>query len=135
MAESLSVSIILPQKPEIIFNAWLDSQAHGDFTGSPAKIDPTIGGAFTAWDGYITGVTKEIQPYTKIVQSWRTSEFPDESPNSILTIRFEEIEEGTLLSLDHREIPDGQSEDYRKGWEDYYFSPMVDYFNSHTAVD
>ena len=24
-------------------------------TGSPAKVEPRVGGKFTAWDGYITG--------------------------------------------------------------------------------
>ena len=47
-------------------------------TGSPAIVDPEIGGAFEAWDGYISGRTLSLEPGRRIVQSWRTSEFAED---------------------------------------------------------
>lgn len=72
-----------PAKPADVFAAWLDSVAHGAMTGrGRAKIDPRVGGAHTAWNGYIQGETLELEPGRRIVQSWRTSEFPRHASRS-----------------------------------------------------
>ncbi len=130
MPESLTLSIELPTTPEQLYQAWLDSAGHAAFTGSPAEIDARPGGKFTAWDGYITGSTLELHPFDKIIQAWRTTDFPSSSPDSRLEVLFEPASGGTRLTLIHTEIPDGQAEDYRQGWEDFYFTPMTDYFSS-----
>jgi hypothetical protein len=44
----------------VLYNAWLSSADHTKFTGSAADIDPSIGGKFTAWDGYISGTGTEV---------------------------------------------------------------------------
>jgi activator of HSP90 ATPase len=98
-------------------------------TGSTAKVEPRAGGTFTAWDGYITGKTLELKPYSRIVQAWRTSEFPDESPDSRLEIILEAAKKGTKLTLIHSKIPDDQADSYEGGWEDNYFKPMKEYFS------
>jgi activator of HSP90 ATPase len=128
MAEKLKLSVSLPVKPAKLFHAWLDSKSHGEFTGDAAKIDPVVGGEFTAWDGYIMGKTLELEPSKRIVQSWRTTEFPEGAPDSRLEILIEAEGEGSKLTLIHTNIPAGQSEEYKQGWEDYYFAPMKVYF-------
>ena len=129
MQESIECSIILPVNTEQLYSAWLDTAAHTAFTGSSADIDPRLGGRFTAWDGYIEGVTLELEPYRRILQAWRTSEFPEGSSDSRLEILLEDAGHGqTRLRLLHSEIPAGQGESYLQGWEDYYFQPMLEYF-------
>jgi uncharacterized protein YndB with AHSA1/START domain len=81
MKTEFTISTFLPASPEKVFRTWLSSDGHTGMTGSPAKVEPRVGGAFTAWDGYITGKTLELKPYTRIVQAWRTSEFPEDSPD------------------------------------------------------
>ena len=63
MAESFEVSTFFPTiSAERIYRSWLDSDEHSAFTGSPAQIDPGVGGKFTAWEGYIYGKTLEAEP-------------------------------------------------------------------------
>jgi activator of HSP90 ATPase len=127
--EKIEVSTFLPgTTPEQLYRAWLDGGLHAAFTGSAAQVDPQVGGRFTAWDGYITGTNLALDPYRRILQSWRTTEFPAGSPDSQLEVLLEEDQDGTTLRLVHTGIPDGQAEDYRQGWEDYYFEPMREYF-------
>jgi activator of HSP90 ATPase len=126
--EKISVSVELPVQKDALFHAWLDSAEHSLFTGSHAEIDAVIGGRFSAWEGYITGKTLEMDSPNRIVQSWRTIEFNDTDANSKLEIILESTEKGTLMTLIHTDIPDGQGEMYREGWEEYYFRPMLDYF-------
>ena len=129
MKNEFTLSVILNVKPEIAYNAWLNSKEHSNFTGSPAKITSNVGGTFSAWDGYISGKTMELDPNKRILQKWRTTEFPDKSPDSMIEITFEEIDKGTKLTLRHFNIPEGQAEEYKKGWKDYYFEPMKKYFS------
>ncbi|HTX80508.1 MAG TPA: SRPBCC domain-containing protein [Longilinea sp.] len=128
MSESLKLSIELPASPETVYHAWLDGAEHAAFTGSPARIDPRVGGKYEAWDGYISGVTQGLQPPRRIVQTWRTTEFPEDAPDSLLEVLIEPIGTGTQLTLVHTQIPDGQSKEYEQGWQDYYFEPMKAYF-------
>lgn len=130
MPESITVSCVFPHvTAERLFRAWLDSAAHSTMTGGKAAIDPRPGGAFTAWGGYIQGTTLEVHPFRRIIQSWRTTEFPADSPDSLLEILFEDTPDRVKCTLIHSHIPDGQGEDYRRGWEDYYFIPMRGYFS------
>lgn len=114
--------------PQSIYEAWLDSEEHSAFTGASASVEGRVGGEMTAWDGYISGVFKELEPYTRIVQTWRTTEFPEGSEASRLEVLLAESETGTRLTLMHTDIPDGQGEMYGEGWEEYYLRPMRAYF-------
>lgn len=130
MSEKIKVSTILPCSAQELYTAWLSSKEHSAFTGSRAKIDPKKNGEFTAWDNYIQGTTIELEPYKRIVQTWRTTEFPDDSPDSKLEIILEAAKNETKITLIHSQIPDGQAEEYKKGWIDFYFTPMKEYFAS-----
>ena len=130
MLEKIELSTIFPAGPERIYRAWLDSAEHTAFTGGAAIIEPQVGGAFSAWDGYIQGATLVLEPNRRIVQTWRTTDFPEGSADSRLEVLLEEVQVGTKLTLIHSEIPDCQGEDYRQGWVENYFNPMEEYFLS-----
>jgi activator of HSP90 ATPase len=129
MADSFEISTVLAAPAHRVYGAWLSSAEHGAMTGGAAQIDPTVGGKFSAWDGYITGVTLELDPDRRIMQSWRTVEFPADSPDSWLEILLEEVADGTCLTLKHSKIPVGQGSAYESGWVENYFEPMKDYFS------
>jgi len=126
--ESLHLEIVLPVFPKELCRAWLSSVEHRGFTGAAAVIDPHVGGSFSAGDGYISGKTLAIERPHRILQSWRTTDFPAGSPDSMLEILFEPEAESTRLVLNHTDIPDGQKETYAAGWQEYYFVPMQEYF-------
>lgn len=126
--ESKTLSVELPVPADELFQAWLNSESHTLFTGALAEIDPTVGGSYSAWDGYISGKTLDIEAPRRILQSWRTTEFNQDDPDSKLELLFESIGTGTRFTLIHTNIPEGQAEMYREGWEDYYFAPMQEYY-------
>jgi activator of HSP90 ATPase len=128
MKNNFKLSVTLHANAEKIFNAWLSSDGHGAMTGSAAKVDRKVGGAFTAWDGYIFGKTLEMEAPRRILQAWRTSEFPEGAPDSRVEILFDEIKGGTKLTLIHSDMPEDQVESYKQGWKDFYFKPMKEYF-------
>jgi activator of HSP90 ATPase len=96
-------------------------------TGGAAKVSARVGGKFSAWDGYITGKNILLEENKKIVQEWRTTEFPESASSSIVEILLTEKKSGTTLTLKHHKIPYGQP-DYKAGWTKHYFEPMKKYF-------
>ena len=128
MKNGFKLSAVIPAKPADIYKAWLSTKGHAAMTGSPAKVNGKIGGKFTAWDGYIFGSTLELVQDQFIVQAWRTSEFPDDAPDSLVEISLKETKGGTKVTFTHTQIPTGQEDSYRQGWEDFYFKPMKEHF-------
>ena len=128
MKETIKVTATFPVSSKKLYEAWLSSKEHSHFIEGNAEIDPKLGGQFIIWDGYIKGNTNTLQPYKRIVQSWRTTDFSTNDEDSILEISFEKVNNGTKITLLHSNIPEGQGEDYKKGWKEYYFKPMKKYF-------
>jgi len=136
MKNHYTITVTINAKAEAIYKAWLSTEGHSAITGSPAKVDGTINGDFTAWDGYIWGMFLELEPNHRILQAWRTAEFPSEAEDSIVEILLHEEEIAstgkrrlattykTKITLKHSNIPAGQAESYKTGWEDFYFKPM-----------
>jgi uncharacterized protein YndB with AHSA1/START domain len=132
MADSFTVSDLIPASPERIYSAWLDATTHTAMTGGAATVEARVGGRFTAWDGYIEGTTLELSPGRKIVQAWRSADFPEGAGTSRLEIALEAADGGTRVTLHHTEIPAGQGGDYEQGWRDHYFAPMRKYFSGES---
>ena len=128
--DSFELACVFPVSAPFLYNAWLDSEKHSSFTGALAAVEAKIDSYFTAWGGYITGKTIELDPGKRILQHWRTSDFPADAENSVLELTFEETDNGCLLTLRHSNIPDGQGSQYEKGWDTHYFVPMKMYFSS-----
>jgi uncharacterized protein YndB with AHSA1/START domain len=126
-----TVSTELPVPPPAVFDAWLDSDQHGAMTQSVATASRGIAGAFTAHDGYISGINLEIEDNKRILQTWRTSEFGESDPDSSIEITLEPTSVGTRLTLSHWNIPDDQADGYETGWQDFYFTPMLEYFSAN----
>ncbi len=118
---------LIPATAEEVYKAWLDSKAHSQMTGGEAICSDAEGEAFSAWDEYIHGVNKKLIQGQEIVQSWRTVEFDEQDEDSELVIRLKDVDGQCLLTLIHRNIPNGQP-DYEQGWIDNYFEPMLVYF-------
>ena len=128
MPYAFTLTTTIPASAQEIYEAWLDSIAHSEMTGAEASMSDEVGTDVSAWDGYITGRNLELVPGERIVQSWRTTEFEDEHEDSIITLILEELEDGTLLTLAHTNVPDEQTSYELGGWEKHYFEPMKEYF-------
>jgi uncharacterized protein YndB with AHSA1/START domain len=128
MPYTFTLTSIIPATPRQIYAAWLDSIEHSEMTGGEANMSDEIGAEVSAWDGYITGSNLELVPGERIVQAWRTSEFADEHADSVVTVTLESVEEGTLLTLVHSNVPDSHRSYEEGGWESQYFDPMKAYF-------
>jgi len=128
MKDTIKISEVFPVSAKRLYDAWLNSDEHSEFTGTKTVIRPTVGSKFSAGDGYIKGSNITLQPYGRIVQTWRSKDFPAGAIESRLEILFEKANGGTRVTIIHTRIPTGQAKDYEKGWKKHYFKPMKKYF-------
>jgi uncharacterized protein YndB with AHSA1/START domain len=128
MPYAFTLTATIPASAQDIYDAWLDSEAHTEMTGGEAAMSDEIGAQVVAWGGYITGRNLELVPGERIVQSWRTAEFTEEHEDSIITVTLAAVADGTLLTLTHSRVPDGQTSYQEGGWQVHYLEPMQDYF-------
>lgn len=126
--QDLYQEIVFSATPQQVYNCYVNENAHADFTGGEAEIEAFAGGIFSAYDGYISGIFKNLEPYNLIVQSWRAEE--DEWPEdhfSEVSLLLEEHPKGCLLKFTQTGIPAAHFDSIAQGWQDYYWQPMKTY--------
>jgi len=127
---SLHQEIELNAPPERIFNVLLDSKQFAAFTGMPATINPSPGGAFNTFGGLIEGRNVELIPNRRIVQAWRPTHW-DPGVYSIVHFELKAASSGTALVLDHTGFPEGEFDHLDPGWYLRYWDPLKKYLAAH----
>jgi activator of HSP90 ATPase len=109
-----------------IYEALLDSKRFTAFSGAPAQIDRSAGGAFSLFGGLIGGRNIELVPNERIVQAWRPADW---TPGVYSLVRFEIVTRGphTQLVLDHTGFPEGGFEHLNSGWKSHYWDALAKY--------
>jgi activator of HSP90 ATPase len=114
-----------------VYDSLLNSDTHSAFTSSHCDCSEKVGDAYSAYDEYITGRNVELGHGRKIVQTWRTTEFPEDSEDSILEIELENKDKDCELKLTQTRIPEGQGKQYEIGWFEHYFEPMAAFYSDN----
>lgn len=125
---TITQKVVVPATPAQVYDAFLNPRIHAAFTGSPATGSARVGGKFTAWDGYISGVHRELVKDCRIVQDWQTTEWPDGAKPSRVEFTFKAVAGGTEIRMVHSNVPAEQADSYRQGWIDYYWTPLTAHF-------
>jgi activator of HSP90 ATPase len=128
-AATIMQRVVVSAAPADVYDALTNARTLSAVTGSPATGSARVGAAFTAWDGYITGVNRRLVKGKTIVQDWRTTEWPEGAGDSRLEITLLKVKGGTEIHMVHSNVPAGQARAYRQGWVDYYWKPLKAYFS------
>ncbi len=116
-------SLTFEATPHEVYEILMDSKKHAELVGAEAQISREAGGKFTVYGGEIEGVTLELVPDRKIVQSWRYSDWP-QGHYSRATFSMKEVPGGARLTFTQTGVPEEHYEDIRQGWHDYYWRPL-----------
>lgn len=133
MATTIRQTVVFDAPPHAVFEALMDSRKHAAFTGQKASISRKVGGRMTAGDGYIQGKNLRIEKDKVIAQTWRTTDFKEDDPDSQVMFHFSKKGKGTRLMFVHSRVPDRLAEEFRQGWIDYYWVPLKAYLQPPTA--
>ena len=121
---SIRQSVVIDASAREVYEALMDAEKHTAFTGERARIDAIVGGTFTCYGGYISGVNVELEPGKRIVQAWRSKDWPD-GHYSIVTFAFAGAGKGrTRLSFTQIGVPASDLKDKTQGWNDHYWRPL-----------
>ncbi len=91
------------------------------WTGAKAEMSEVPGSEFSLWDGDISGMNLEFEPYKRIVQQWY---FGAQEIPSIVTFKLFPSKGTVQLDLLHTNIPEEDYDDMVHGWEEFYLEPL-----------
>ena len=122
-------------QPSQVYNTLLSSAAFSActkksfdmFSASSAKIDSVLGGAFSLFDGHITGRILELVPDQRIVEAWRVVDWPA-GVYSIARFDLSPEATGTRVRFEHVGFPEGLKDHLSIGWQQHYWDAMSKYF-------
>jgi len=120
---SIHYEIDFKPSPQRLYEALLDQKQFAAFSGLPATIDPTPGGAFSQFGGLIVGRNVELIPNQRIVQAWRPTHW-DAGVYSIVRFEFTPRTAETTLIFDHTGFPAGEYDHLDFGWHSHYWDPL-----------
>jgi uncharacterized protein YndB with AHSA1/START domain len=123
MPKTIRQSVTFKASPRAVYEALVDSRRHAKFTGAPARISRKPGGSFTAYGSYLSGVNLELVPGRRIVQFWRSDNWP-KFHYSTVTFDLKPVRGGTRLTFVQVGVPDRDYRDKKSGWITHYWRPM-----------
>lgn len=110
-------------RPETIFQFFVDPAKMVRWKGRKAKLEARPGGVY--WvdingQNIARGEYVEVRPFTRVVFTWGWEGSANVPPGSS-TVEITLIPDGngTIVRLRHRDLPQGEREQHRKGWEHY----------------
>lgn len=123
MPKTIRQTVTIKASPRAVYEALMDSRQHAAFSGRPARISRRPGGSFAAYGSYLSGFTVELVPGKKIVQLWRSRNWPP-FHYSIVTFALEKGKAGTRLRFTQLGVPDHDYRAKKRGWVRSYWEPM-----------
>ncbi|XP_063900084.1 activator of 90 kDa heat shock protein ATPase homolog 1-like [Zophobas morio] len=109
------------------YAVFVDEQQVKAWAGHTATIDPHVGGAFSLFDGNVSGTFTKLVPGSEIQMSWRRSGWPD-GHYSLVVLSFREDVDCTRVSLKQRDIPETHYQSTSEGWPANYFQRINSVF-------
>jgi activator of HSP90 ATPase len=133
VCKTIKQKVTFKASAKVIYQLLADSKLHSTVTGERASISKKVGGAFSAYSGYITGINVDLHPGKRIVQAWRARDFPT-GIFSMATFNLAQTRSGgTEVVLTHRGVPKDLIPKIEIGWRDYYWNKMKDYLSRRNS--
>lgn len=122
---------------EEMYQTFVNPQRLAAFTRSPPKVfeGAKKGGKFELFGGNVAGEYLELQPPTKLVQSWRLSQWPANHYSKI-QIEFDQndVDHVTVMRVTWEGVPVGQEEVTKRNWLEYYVKSIKQTFGFGTIL-
>lgn len=110
-----------------LFQLYADPKLHSEVIGASVKNTNILGPA-SIYDDYISAVNLLLEPGKLIVQTWRSSDWPDGAADSLLILRFSEKGNTGVLKVCHEGLPESVYQRMVDGWREYYWENWKDWF-------
>src|SRR3954469_5516684 len=105
MCKTIKQKVRFKAAPKTIYGLLADSKQRSALTGRKATMSRHVGGAFSTDNGRVTGVNVDLVPGKRLVQAWRSHDFPDGVFSMAAITLAPTASGGTELVLTHRGVP------------------------------
>jgi activator of HSP90 ATPase len=134
MTKSLKQDKLFNLPSNKLYKFYMDEKIHSEITGEKAKIGENAGDTFSAFRGQIKGKLLHVKKNKLIVQTWRYKNWEKSDMDSIVTLTFNENEDGsTQVSLFQANIPEDHLDAVKQGWNNYYWKSWKKYINNSSG--
>lgn len=124
MCKTIKHKVKFHASPDVVYECLADSRQHTKLTGQKAAISRKAGGPFSARNGQVTGINVDLVPGERLVQAWRSKDFPV-GIFSMATFQFSRGKSGgTELILTHRGVPKDLIPKVEKDWKNIYWEKL-----------
>jgi uncharacterized protein YndB with AHSA1/START domain len=117
--ESYRAAIVVEAEPEAVFDYFTVPDRIVRWMGDHAVLDPQPGGEFTLdINGVrVRGAYLEVDRPRRLTITWGHAGSEHLPPgSSTLEVTFAPTDEGTLVSIVHRDLPELEAEQHATGW-------------------
>lgn len=105
----------------IVWKALVDPALIEQWGAGPAEMDHKVGTEFVLCGGNIHGKNLAVEEERKLVQEWYTNNWL--TPSKV-TISLTQKSGKTIVSLEHKNVPEKEYNDIRDGWDTFYFGEI-----------
>eukprot|EP00899_Mesostigma_viride_P003414 jgi/Mesvir1/13073/Mv06059-RA.1 len=92
-------------RPQDIYEVFVDERRVSTFTRSKAEVKPEVGGRVSLFEGAIVGEFVALEPGKRIVQTWRSSTWPDGVFSQVEMTITEPDVGNTVLKMVQTDVP------------------------------
>jgi activator of HSP90 ATPase len=124
--------IELPCSTIDAYRALTDATLLSRLTGMSAEMDASEGGVFHAWNNRCHGYMLYLKQNTRIVQSWRHSDF-QEGIYTTVFFDIETTESGSRVSFNHVGVPEEASGWLTEAWRKDFWEPIIEHLSERVA--
>lgn len=127
--QSMKLEFILSARPGRVMDLLTDAALIRRWSGGEAIVENKQGGAFTMFDGWVTGAVMKISE-NELAYTWTTTDWPEGTPASEVHYLLVPDAAGTKVTVTHNNLPDeDEMKAHKAGWTDYFFDPLEDYIS------
>lgn len=128
MCKTIKQRVRFAASPAEVYRVLANSVEHARLTGRRATIGRRAGDAFSLDGGRISGRLVDLAPGERIVQAWRTREFPEGVFSMAALVLAPTARGGTELVLTHRGVPKALIPGVEAAWKKNYWARMKKHF-------
>lgn len=124
MCKTIKQRVKFRLSPERVYSLLVDSKLHSQLTGQQAMISKKVGGTFSIRGGRVSGIIVDLEPGKRLVQAWRSKEFPV-GIFSMAAFQLSRTKDGgTELVLTHRGVPKDLIPAVEREWRNLYWEKI-----------
>ncbi len=125
---TIKAAVVIKATSNDIFDALTNSKQMLEWSGQKGVVQPTIGGKFEMFNGWVKGTVLGFERGKLLVVTWKPKEWNRDTVSSIVTYKFAEVKEGTKIMVTHTGFPNSkEAQNHKEGWTQFVFEPLKTY--------